>query len=287
MGQETQPPTESSKYDMDQPFKSIAVVALAGFAGSLAGLSISRSRPTTKNLPQIWSISCATFAGIIECSKIMSPTKLVIDALGGTDSNTLDVKDTFFQNIPWKCNASYTQILGDYTIGGMVAGAIFKGGQIESVLYTSQDRILSSKMKYDTTTTAHEQQKKVIGKGKIVTLAHKHRGGSNAESVLERNPSRFIRSSYTNQIPIPKAGIMTGLLPGMMLGIIAGSMQILITEAERLLEEHDAWNNDDHVEESYKLTKEQEDEIEEKVQKMSISEIEREIKDLKKQLGKE
>ena len=283
MSPETQPQTKTSKYDMEQPFKSIAVVALAGFAGSLAGLSISRSRPTTKNLPQIWSISCATFAGIIECSKIMSPTKLIVGALVGNDilNNSIG---TFLHEMPWKWSESYTQILGDYTIGGMIAGAIFKGGQIESMLPASENITPSSKGNYDSSAAASEQQKKVIGKGRIVTLAQKNRGDNSVLRVaLERDPNRVIRSSYTHHIP--KAGIMTGLLPGMMLGILAGGLQILITEAERFIEEHDTSSAYEHVE-TPKLTKEQEDAIEQKVQNMSISEIEREIVELKKQLGK-
>ena len=72
--------SNSNNNKIPDPLQTIAVVALAGFAGSLCGISIVKRRihpPPPSNLPIILAFSTATFAGIVEFSSLLSPTKMV------------------------------------------------------------------------------------------------------------------------------------------------------------------------------------------------------------------
>jgi hypothetical protein len=165
-----------------QPIQSIAVISIAGFGGALAGLSMSRRvvtqiLPTMHNLqllsnqlPWLWNISCASFAGIVEFSTLVSPTKFVIETLrdsyggmmplslnllkkneregegedmGSSKSNVLDTSDSIidddestrssgksWQERLFQWEEQSIAILGDYALGGAIAGAIFKGSQL-------------------------------------------------------------------------------------------------------------------------------------------------------------
>jgi hypothetical protein len=97
-------------------------VSLAGFGGSLVGLSLARQRreqqhlrgPAAKkirapdtNLSAAWAFTCMAFVGIIEvCTQYASLTEHL-----GISSPAL-------------------QTIGDYTLGGAIAGATFRGMHI-------------------------------------------------------------------------------------------------------------------------------------------------------------
>jgi hypothetical protein len=104
-----------------QTMESFLRVALAGFGGALVGLSLSRrggvtplvqqqsqriaqrGRPyTNQDLPAQWAVSCLTFASIFESTRLLSPTSLVTDN-------------------------PYMQTIGDYSLGGAMAGSILRG----------------------------------------------------------------------------------------------------------------------------------------------------------------
>jgi len=91
-------------------------VFLAGFGGAVAGLSFSRQtrsrHPMARvggdaNLPAAWAMACMSFAGIVECTAMTSP-------------------------MSWVTQDPYIRTVGDYTLGGSVAGAAFRGMHVQS-----------------------------------------------------------------------------------------------------------------------------------------------------------
>jgi len=127
--------------------ESLMNITLAGFGGALAGLSISRRRGTmgiqtiqqsvihkgaTKvvktpkgaayidhDLPVTWAFTCMSFATILECCKKSSPTTLLMNF-------------TFPSTTSKQIADTEINVIGDYTLGGGVAGAVFKGSVIRS-----------------------------------------------------------------------------------------------------------------------------------------------------------
>ncbi len=356
------------------PIQSIAVISIAGFGGALAGLSMSRRvvtqiPPTMHNvqllsnqLPWLWSISCASFAGIVEFSTLVSPTKFIIETLresfGMTSSfsfaeknekkgegedmvssnvtvpseSTRSISDinTSTSEKSWQERLVYwddqsTAILGDYALGGAIAGAIFKGSQLRPIIDSNTTTPTNSATTSSTSQSSYNysssyqnqklmsqgaiKQKSTIGRGKIVTLKNKHEYQKRIRTEQQQQPKQSISSSlssvknqnktikknYNNKITSPsssssslrinKTGLVSGLLPGISLGLLAGLFQIGITRLLSIAQDYENEiskndiNADDDDEKVVKV--EEEDEIKKKVKSMSTEEIKREIQALK------
>mmetsp|Transcript_5689 Transcript_5689/g.8741 ORF Transcript_5689/g.8741 Transcript_5689/m.8741 type:complete len:213 (-) Transcript_5689:41-679(-) len=119
--------------------ESIMRVSVAGFGGSLAGLSVSRIYKqrlrvvADGNLPLTWAMACMGFAGIVEFMKMISPTSYLVDA---TTTTTTAVDNNYNYN-------RYLTTVGDYTLGGALAGATFQGASIQT---TETTKILTRRL---------------------------------------------------------------------------------------------------------------------------------------------
>lgn len=111
----------------NQAVESFLRVSLAGFGGALVGLSLARARKATpltrtvgqrgkpfhksvQDLPAQWAVAFLTFSSVFEATRILSPTSIVLDMT--TDDSTVSRH--------WKT-------IGDYTMGGCMAGAVLRG----------------------------------------------------------------------------------------------------------------------------------------------------------------
>jgi hypothetical protein len=81
------------------------------------------------DLPVTWAVTCMTFATIVECCKQSSPTSQILNYTSYILSNKNDEGST--KLTPWKVDKDL-HVIGDYTFGGAMAGAIFKGSVIPS-----------------------------------------------------------------------------------------------------------------------------------------------------------
>ena len=102
--------------------ESFVRMALAGFGGALIGIVMARKgSPTAKsvvqrgkpyrdtNLPASWAVACITFSGVIETVKLAQPTSQLLVGVN-----------------------QYVGTMVDMSIGGAIAGALFRGAQIRS-----------------------------------------------------------------------------------------------------------------------------------------------------------
>ncbi len=355
----TSPPQENS-----HPMQSLAVVAIAGFGGAVAGLSMSRrGTPTihhvqlSNQLPWLWSIGCATFAGVIEFSTLVSPSRLVIGALRENDlipkpkvkessehSNNNDAHEEQANKssalllkekiLYWDDNSTAT--LGDYALGGAFAGAMFKGSQIRptnTANGSSSSFPLVSEINTTTTTSSSSpssssppsnqggnnlhgsiQQKRAIGRGKVVTLANKKQyykkkkvntinrmKDHNKSKTLHHQQQKVLKQGSETILKnqrniVNKASFISGLGPGMTLGIIAGLIQIGIGRLNLLMEEYEEKeegeeinefnqssddNVSDEINQGCEESDETIDEITRTVKGMTTEEIKKEIERLK------
>ncbi len=336
------------------PMQSVAVITVAGFGGAIAGLSMSRRGPPSvqhvqlsSQLPWLWALGCATFAGVIEFSTLVSPTRLLISTLKESDTipnfditnmipqqfkqdfgfmknNDKDVDskgdDNYLSSVQkkfvyWDENATAT--LGDYALGGAFAGAMFKGSQIRptanNATSSSSNGIpsISSSNYNDTvyTTTISEEgtmkQKRAIGKGKVLTLSNKNQYYSkkrqvkkekmknissnqklkNAQQVMKQGTETILKNGGS------KASFVSGLGPGIFLGIIAGLIQIGIGRINDIVEVYESdveqkeENGDHPMEENGQVNTSGEivDQITHEVKTMSTDEIRKEIDRLQRE----
>lgn len=91
-----------------------------------------------------WALACMTFAGVVEGTRIISPTSVVWELINGESkeadsSNDGDVKESnvdeaipFLQSMNENVLKSSMVAISDYMIGGAIAGAIFKGSAVRS-----------------------------------------------------------------------------------------------------------------------------------------------------------
>ena len=110
----------------DDPFtyvlESFIRMSVAGFGGALIGIVMARKgNPTAKsviqrgkpyrdtNLPASWAVACITFSGAIETVKLSQPTSRLFTGVN-----------------------QYLGTMVDMSIGGALAGALFRGAQIRS-----------------------------------------------------------------------------------------------------------------------------------------------------------
>ena len=99
---------------------------------------IIRSMPPTttpyvdRELPTAWAVACMSFAGIVEVTRKISPTTFMWELIhhfeDESESETEKIKDCDI-----KAQANNEQLdpsvanISDYIIGGIFAGALFKG----------------------------------------------------------------------------------------------------------------------------------------------------------------
>mmetsp|Transcript_33020 Transcript_33020/g.72418 ORF Transcript_33020/g.72418 Transcript_33020/m.72418 type:complete len:298 (+) Transcript_33020:120-1013(+) len=228
---------------------SITRIALAGFGGALAGLSISRRRSlgltssenvaasvsrtirraggrrrraqqaqqqapvqqaatpyTDQDLPSTWAVACLTFAGIVEFSRLVSPTALLKDLADRATSDVTQDEDTqkgqvqadrlssrIAKEMPFDladyASAEHIRTISDYVIGGSIAGAVFKGGSIKT---------------------------------------------SAGEKIARR--AAAVRSRpVTTAATAARTGLTVGLIPGAALGFVAGLLHVGVSNLEDLL----------------------------------------------------
>ena len=105
---------------------------------------IIRSTPPTttpfvdRELPTAWAVACMAFAGIIECTRMMSPTTFaweLVNYMSGpgpeTDNSDTQNADDTTTTRTESLDPSTAKI-SDYTIGGVIAGALFKGSAVRT-----------------------------------------------------------------------------------------------------------------------------------------------------------
>jgi hypothetical protein len=272
------------------------------------------------NLPMVFAISTATFASIIEYSSIISPTQYLLNALNSQDILDIPIE---IPNLPerFQWDNKCTTTLGDYAIGGATAGAIFsgaiRGGTVTSTLENALQTSVEAKGTNTNITfsSASEKQKSLIGKGKVITLASKRNEeqqklkkkkiGTTISSKVDKSPSILTTgatkttttttttaaakasSSNLDKISLPRPRVVSGLSTGLMLGLAAGMVQIVLSKLEAYFSTQVANEADGSENQQLKeWTKEQEDELDAKIKTMTTEEIQKEIEILRKKLHK-
>ena len=310
--------------------KSLTIISLTGFAGSLVGLSISRSRTRSAlalgsqihgagahaaNLPIVFAISTATFASIIEYSYMLSPTRVLMSILkdqGLIASTSTDVDASLDKDQQQWWDEGCTTTVGDYAIGGAIAGALFTGGSsgivektLSNALQAPQGDVKNMKTNI-TFSSGTDKQKSMIGRGKVVTLASKKKGrkvkkGVNRIPIMKSTSGKSIPKPNANAkkmgtVPLPRPKIMSGLTTGLLLGLAAGIAQISLTKLEQFLQSQTNVDVDADADTDFVVadgvggnrnktpvwSQQQEEELDTKVNNMSTEEIQREINALKK-----
>ena len=205
---------ESYSINIPHLSESITRICLAGFGGALAGLSISRRRGSFGaatpsilgkrglsdmnasslreemawgELPMTWAVGCASFTGVLEASRYLEPMGRILNFVrqfkqketqqigskGGDFDAQLDRENESEGFLYW--NDESTKTLGDYSIAGAIAGAIFQGSRIQSTPSsnkTAQDSLGKSVAVKDSGQTkvpkGTAMQRRMIGKGKVI-----------------------------------------------------------------------------------------------------------------------
>ena len=218
--------------------ESLLRITMAGFGGAIAGLSISRGRGRTlmstasarrlyvdPDLPSTWAVACMMFVGVMECSStwIKPTSRLQIEA---SKYLPIDEKDTISV-----LHSPFTAVVGDYTIGGLIAGAIFKGSNVTTEMIKAKNKVLPP---------------------------------------------------ATHKIKPLKPGFLTGIVPGAVLGFMAGCLQVGIIHLQDLAEiELQKHNNDLPSNQINIQTELEEEKLAKEVSKLSTEELEQQIKDMK------
>lgn len=138
---------------LENVMESVVKITLAGFGGSMVGLGLQRQQQLQKitaknnngtnnglplpkrppvgrtarsvaqmNLPATWAISCMVFAGILESSRQSSPTTVLLQKL--SQENIADETFPSSSSFLFDREVRFTTLraVGDYTLGGTVAG---------------------------------------------------------------------------------------------------------------------------------------------------------------------
>jgi len=115
--------------------EGILRVTLAGFGGAVAGMAITRQvyssaqelrrggKAQRSNLPYNWAVACMGFAIVVEGTRLASPVRKI-----GTFVNAERYVSSYLD--PKQIEFGY--VVGDYTLGGAVAGAAYRGMNVPS-----------------------------------------------------------------------------------------------------------------------------------------------------------
>ena len=137
-------------FSLEGVMESLVRITLAGLGGSMLGLSQERKLESMRvltgaaataaarrkrapsaqlaNLPLTWAISCMTFCAIVEASRQLSPSSMILSTVLGdqsSDNGTSNPDDEIKSHANQKIDQSTTSFLGtvvDFTFGGAVAG---------------------------------------------------------------------------------------------------------------------------------------------------------------------
>jgi hypothetical protein len=151
-------------------------------------------------------MACLTFAGIVEFSRLVSPTALLKDLADRATSGVTQDEDTqegqvqpdrisagIAKEMPFDIadyvSAEHARTISDYVIGGSIAGAVFKGGSIQT---SAGERI--------------------------------------ARAAAVRS-----RPATATAAATARTGFAAGLLPGAALGFVAGVLHVGVGNLEDLL----------------------------------------------------
>lgn len=252
--------------------ESLMRITLAGFGGALAGISISRRggglaayhHKTTSNvikqslpsartqrrqairsappvlrpsidrdLPSAWAVACMAFAGVVEFTRLVSPTTFVSQFVTPTVTNIDDMRVQSEQEddgnaIVTKNNPNdamkYGSTIIDYMIGGGIAGAIFKQSAVRTPT------------------------------------------GARIDASIMGNYSPSLVSTAIKGNPL------SGILPGAALGLLAGITIVAMEYAQVVIEDKfGGTNNDDVIEET--ASKNTNDDIPADIKEMSSEEL--------------
>lgn len=139
----------NSSMNWERIMESVVRVTLAGLGGSIVGLAQERRLESMRvvsgaaataaarrkrspssqltNLPLTWALSCIAFCGIVETSRLTSPSKNILIFLeslseeGDTDGQTKSLSNR--RLAPYFCTVA------DYSLGGIVGGLASSLGQ--------------------------------------------------------------------------------------------------------------------------------------------------------------
>lgn len=120
---------EKMNWNMEMFFESATRITLASFGGGLVGLALERSKSQSGGVgsrrgppilkpslsqAKVWSLSCMMFALILETSRLSSPTSVIYKSIVEQEDDP--------QNFDAQLRRKGFVLVGDYTIGGAVAG---------------------------------------------------------------------------------------------------------------------------------------------------------------------
>jgi hypothetical protein len=238
--------------------ESLLRISLAGLGGALVGLSFKRhsrrhnlfsssfSSPY-ENAPYTFAIRFTAFAGILEFHRLLSPTQRLLSWLYHTSPPSLATTITHVSDIPlqtpqlqdnkpkdvvyrsWIPSKAAITIF-DYTMGGFVAGAIFS-----RLPHTNPPPIQSAVPKAIHNEAILAKQKKLMGKGRRLTLPSSHNTPPIISTLpVSTTPSVIVSMEGSTHVIKNsfhfRQAIVRGALPGLVLGFMAGLLQYSLDE---------------------------------------------------------
>lgn len=203
-------------------------------------------RPTIdRELPSAWAVACMAFAGVVEFTRLVSPTTFVSQFVttpssleGEADNEVAEDSKTILVNKEETIKQYGTTII-DYMIGGGIAGALFKGSAVRT---PAGARIDASIM-----------------------------GSSSISSTATTSSLSAIKSSRP----------LSGILPGAALGLLAGVTIVTMEYAQKQLEETFGEDVVDEETEEDNVSKNNNDDIPEDIKAMTTEELLASIQSLK------
>jgi hypothetical protein len=203
-----------------------------------------------RELPSAWAVACMAFAGVVEFTRLVSPTTFVSQFVTPTETETDnngvesvqedDSNNAIVTNNPYAMKYGTTII--DYTIGGAIAGAIFKQSAVRSPT------------------------------------------GARIDASIMGN---YSPSSISTAI---KGKPLSGILPGAALGLLAGVTIVTMEYAQVVIEEKfgvkdeeetDIDSNNDEMEDEVASKKKNDDDIPADIKAMSSEELAASIQSLR------
>lgn len=205
-------------------------------------------RPTIdRELPSAWAVACMAFAGVVEFTRLVSPTTFVSQFIvttpslveGEGDNEATENSKNILVNKEETIKQYGTTVI-DYMIGGAIAGALFKGSAVRTPVGARIDA-------------------SIMGSSSISTAT----------------------SSSLNAI---KSRPLSGILPGAALGLLAGVTIVTMEYAQKQVEEK--FGEDVVVDEETDLNEENvpksnKDDIPEDIKAMTTEELLASIQNLK------
>ena len=206
-------------------------------------------RPTIdRELPSAWAVACMAFAGVVEFTRLVSPTTFVSQFVttpssleeGEADNEVTEDSKTILVNNEETIKQYYGTTIIDYMIGGGIAGALFKGSAVRT---PAGARIDAS----------------IMGSSSISNTA------------------------TTSSLNAIKSRPLSGILPGAALGLLAGVTIVTMEYAQQQVEEtfgEDVVDEETDINED-NVPKNNNDDIPEDIKAMTTEELLASIQSLK------